>query len=331
VVYERFSFTVFLIGFEIIRAAGLLMVVYSDLSIGMMFAMFGYIWFIMTPIQDILTIQYSWATTKAALKRINRLLELQLEPNGTKILKKQSDILIELQNLNFSYTQDAAVLKDISLTIKPKSKIALIGASGSGKTTLAQIISGFYTKTEGELLYNGQKIQQIDRGSIRENIFLVLQMPMLFNNSLRFNLTMGKDIDDDKIFNALKIAQLEDLLISLPNRLDTIVGKNGVRLSGGQRQRLSIARMILADPSVVIFDESTSALDVKTESILFFELQPILKNKTVITIAHRLSTVQNADMIFVLQDGKIVQRGSHTELESVQGHYSEFVKNQLTH
>jgi ATP-binding cassette subfamily C protein len=331
VVYERFSFTVFLIGFEIIRAAGLLMVVYSDLSIGMMFAMFGYIWFIMTPIQDILTIQYSWATTKAALKRINKLLELELEPNGTAILTKQKDINIELKNLSFSYTKDIQVLQDISLIIEPKSKVALIGASGSGKTTLAQIISGFYSKSDGELLYNDQSDEHIDKGSIRDNIFLVLQMPMLFNNSLRFNLTMGKDIDDKKIFQALKIAQLEDMLSLLPNKLDTIVGKNGVRLSGGQRQRLSIARMILADPAVVIFDESTSALDVNTESKLFFELQPILKDKTVITIAHRLSTVQNADMIFVLQDGKIVQRGSHTELENVQGHYSEFVKNQLTH
>jgi ATP-binding cassette subfamily C protein len=331
VVYERFSFTVFLIGFEIIRAAGLLMVVYSDLSIGMMFAMFGYIWFIMTPIQDILTIQYSWASTKAALKRINRLLTLKLEPSGTKLLHKQQDIQITLKNLDFSYTKDTPILKDISMIVQPRSKVALIGASGSGKTTLAQLISGFYTKTSGTILYNTQKVEDIQRGSIRDNVFLVLQMPMLFNNTLRFNLTMGKQIEDERIYKALKVAQLYEIVDKMPNRLDTIVGKNGVRLSGGQRQRLSIARMILADPSIVIFDESTSALDVATESKLFFDLQPILKNKTVITIAHRLSTVQNADMIFVLQEGTIVQSGTHEELEKVQGHYSDFVKNQLSH
>lgn len=332
VIYERFSFTVFLIGFELIRAAGLLMVVYSDLSIGMMFAMFGYIWFIMTPIQDVLAIQYSWASTKAALGRINKLLNLQQEPSGDIKIEKTAHMKIELKNLDFAYNEKRAILKDINLTIEPKSKIALIGASGSGKTTLAQIISGFYTKTNGELFYNGVEIEKLDRGTIRDNIFLILQMPMLFNNTLRFNLTMGdENFEDTKIYEALKIAQLQDMIDAMPQKLDTIVGKNGVRLSGGQRQRLSIARMILADPSVVIFDESTSALDVHTESRLFVALKDILKDKIVITIAHRLSTVQNADNIFVLDDGKLVQSGTHQELENEEGHYQEFVRHQLKH
>ncbi|MBD3841834.1 MAG: ABC transporter ATP-binding protein [Campylobacterales bacterium] len=330
VMYEKFSYTVFLIGFELIRAAGLLMVIYSDLSIGMMFAMFGYIWFIMTPIQDILTMQYSWAGTKAALHRINKILELETEPQGTITLESSHNLQIKLENLSFSYNSDKPILIDISMCIEPKSKIALIGASGSGKTTLAQIISGFYTKTSGELCYNDHPIESLKRDSIRKEVFLVLQMPMLFNNTLRFNLTMGEDcFSHAQIKEALQIAQLEELLLSMPKGLDTIVGKNGVRLSGGQRQRLSIARMVLANPSVVIFDESTSALDVHTESKLFFALQDFLKNKTVITIAHRLSTVKNADKIFVLQDGKIVQSGTHEELEDQEGHYNQFVKSQL--
>jgi len=155
-------------------------------------------------------------------------------------------------------------------------------------------------------------------------------MPILFNNTLRFNITMGDDsIKDQNIFEALKIAQLADMIDNMPDGLDTVVGRHGIRLSGGQRQRLSIARMIIADPKVVIFDESTSALDVHTEAKLFIALESILKEKTVITIAHRLSTVKNAHKIYVLNSGKLVQSGTHSELDQEEGHYKEFVKNQL--
>ncbi|WP_418184714.1 ABC transporter ATP-binding protein [Aliarcobacter vitoriensis] len=329
VAYERFSFTLFLIVFEVLRAAGLVMVAYSDLSIGMMFAMFGYIWFIMTPVQEILSMQYSYMTAMAAIGRINKILALQKEPNGNKCFEEKG-LNIDLKNVSFSYNKTKEVLKDININIKYGEKVALIGASGSGKTTLAQIIAGFYTKTNGTIKYNNIKIEELDKQCLRNEIFLVLQMPMLFNNTLRFNITMGdENINDEDIYKALKIAQLIDVVYSLENGLDTLVGKNGVRLSGGQRQRLSIARMIIANPSVVIFDESTSALDVQTESKLFCDLEDILKYKTVITIAHRLSTVKNANKIYVLDDGKIVQSGNHNELEKQEGHYLEFVKNQL--
>lgn len=331
VAYERFSFTIFLIAFEIFRATGLVLVAYSDLSIGLMFAMFGYIWFIMTPIQDILTIQYSLASAKAAINRINKILDLEVEKNGTLVLEANNKkVDISIKNLSFSYKEDKLTLKDISFNIKSGEKIAIIGASGSGKTTIAHIIAGFYSKTSGDILYNNISINDLDRQSLRENIFLVLQMPILFNNSLRFNITMGNEnISDEEIFKALKIAQLYDSVESMPNKLDTLVGKHGIRLSGGQRQRLSIARMIIANPAVVIFDESTSALDVHTETKLFSELEEFLKDKTVITIAHRLSTVKNADMIYVIDDGVLVQSGNHKELEEKEGHYLEFVKQQL--
>ena len=331
VAYERFSFTLFLVAFEILRAAGLIMVAYSDLSIGMMFAMFGYIWFIMTPVQDILSMQYSYATAMASLKRVNKILNLKQEPNGKKRFEdKKIGVNISLRNLCFSYSESRELLKDISLDIRAGEKIALIGASGSGKTTLAQIIAGFYNKNSGKLLYNGIKIEDLDKKSLRSELFLVLQMPILFNNTLRFNITMGdKSVSDKRIYKALEISQLSQTVLDMENKLDTIVGKNGVRLSGGQRQRLSIARMIIANPSVVIFDESASALDVHTELKLFSDLEEILKDKTVITIAHRLSTVKNVDKIYVLDDGKIVQSGSHKELEKENGHYLDFVKNQL--
>jgi ATP-binding cassette subfamily C protein len=331
IAYERFSFTIFLAAFEILRATGLLMVVYSDLSIGMMFAMFGYIWVIMTPVQDILSMQYSYASAKAALERLNKILKLNLESNGfEKLSTCDKKLDLKIKNLSFAYTSEKSILRDISLTVPFGQKVALIGASGSGKTTLAQIISGFYEKTSGEIFYNDLSIEKIDKKSLRESIFLVLQMPILFNNTLRFNITMGNEtIDDVMIEKALEIAQLKEIVDSMDKGLDTVVGKHGIRLSGGQRQRLSIARMIVSNPSVVIFDESTSALDVHTETKLFLALEEFLKEKTVITIAHRLSTVKNADTIFVLHDGEIVQQGTHEELEQEVGHYTEFVKNQL--
>ena len=331
VAYERFSFTIFLFAFEIFRAVGLILVAYSDLSIGLMFAMFGYIWFIMTPVQDILTIQYSYASANAAINRINKILDLKTENNGSKELDKSLNrVDISIKNLSFSYNENKQTLKDISFDIKAGEKIAIIGSSGSGKTTIANLISGFYAKNSGDIFFNNISIDELNKQSLRENIFLVLQMPILFNNTLRFNITMGNEnINDEEIFKALRIAQLEDIVKNMSDGLDTIVGKHGIRLSGGQRQRLSIARMIIANPAVVIFDESTSALDVHTETKLFNDLKEFLKEKTVITIAHRLSTVKNADMIYVLEEGSLVQSGKHEKLEEQEGHYLEFVKKQL--
>lgn len=327
--YEKLSYTIFLIMFEILRASGLLLVAYSDLSIGMMFAMFGYIWFIMTPVQDILSIQYSYSSAMSALNRVNKILTLQTEKTGDKTITAH-DVDISLKNLYFSYMDGKNILEDISIDIKSGSKIALIGASGSGKTTLAQVISGFYEKQSGSLSYNNIEMEDLDKSSLRERIFLVLQMPILFNSTLRFNITMGDEsVSDEEILKALIMAQLGEMIQSMEKGLNTIVGRHGIRLSGGQRQRLSIARMIIANPCVVIFDESTSALDVHTEAKLFTTITPLLKDKTVITIAHRLSTVKNADIIYVLDVGKIVQRGTHAELETEQGHYMEFIKNQL--
>ena len=329
VIYEKLSNTISLSMFEILRASGFLLVAYSDLSIGMMFAMFGYIWFIMTPVQEILSMQYSYSSAVGALERINKVLALKTENTGTKLLDFK-DVTVSMKNLDFSYANNKPILKNISMDIESGCKIALIGASGSGKTTLAQIISGFYEKREGILNYNNISVEDIDKTSLRQKIFLVLQMPILFNATLRFNITMGDEtISDDAIHKALKIAQLDSMIKDMPEGLDTVVGRHGIRLSGGQRQRLSIARMVIANPSIVIFDESTSALDVLTESKLFVALKPILEDKTVITIAHRLSTVKNADVIYVLESGKIVQSGTHEELDEQEGHYNAFVKNQL--
>lgn len=328
---ERFSYTLFLSGFEIFRAMGLVMVLYSDLSIGLMFGIFGYLWFMMTPVQELLSLQYSFANAKNALARLNELLSLPKEP----LYRLQHDPFsesqgtrIETASLVFGYDPSEPVLKGLSLTIGAGQKVAIIGASGSGKSTLSQLLVGFYPPTSGDIRYNGVSVQEIGFSRIRDEVFVVLQQPLMFNDTLRFNLTMGDVIPDEEIYTALGIAQLEDFVRALPSGLETQVGKLGIRLSGGQRQRLSIARMVLANPKVVIFDESTSALDVHTESALFEALEHFLMGKTVIIIAHRLSTITKADYIYVLENGTVLEEGTREALENLDGSFKSFVHHQ---
>ena len=221
---------------------------------------------------------------------------------------------IELKNLSFSYQKNKNILTKINMHIFEGSKVAIVGASGSGKTTLSNILVGFYPLDEGEIIYGGISNKNLKLSTIRENIHLILQHPKLFNDTMLFNLTLGKTYSLDAVQKALHIAQLDDVIAKLDLGLDTLVGKDGIKLSGGQRQRVAIARMILSDPKVVIFDESTAALDVHTELKLFSALQDFLSKKTVITIAHRLSTIQSAEFIYVLEDGIVVDAGSPREL-----------------
>lgn len=325
---EKYSYTLFLSGFEVFRAMGLVMVLYSDLSIGLMFGIFGYLWFMMTPVQELLSLQYSFANAKNALSRLNELLLLPIEPTSPPHphpALATPALSIQTENLVFGYDEKEPVLKGISLSIQAGAKIAIIGASGSGKSTLSQLLVGFYTPTSGTIFYNGVNVVELGFAHIREEVFVVLQQPLLFNETLRFNLTMGENIDDETIWNALTMGQLATFVHTLPQGLDTPVGKMGIRLSGGQRQRLSIARMVLTNPKVVIFDESTSALDVHTERALFEGLEDFLRPKTVIIIAHRLSTVTQAQYIYVLENGKILQEGRREDLEHQEGHFHHFV------
>jgi ATP-binding cassette, subfamily C, bacterial len=329
---ERYSYTLFLSGFEVFRALGLVMVLYSDLSIGLMFGIFGYLWFMMTPVQDLLSMQYSFANAKNALSRLNELLSLPSEEKHTSstsnVLEGGSSLSIETRDLVFGYDEKEPVLKGLNITIRSGSTVAIIGASGSGKSTLSQLLVGFYSPSSGDILYNGVSVQDIGFSRVRESVFVVLQQPLMFNESLRFNLSMGDEISDEVIWNALLLAQLADFVRTLPQGLETRVGKLGIRLSGGQRQRLSIARMLLANPKVVIFDESTSALDVHTESALFEGLESFLRDKTVIIIAHRLSTITRADYIYVLENGTVLEEGTRDVLEQQEGSFKNFVTHQ---
>ncbi|MGR2849041.1 ABC transporter ATP-binding protein [Vibrio vulnificus] len=330
----RVSFLLFLLGFELFRAVAMLMVLFSDLTIGQIFAVFGYLWFMLTPVQELLGIQFSWYSAKAALARINALLELEEEYRPESKVNPFTDgkeIDVSVENVSFSYNSETTVLNQLNLRIPAGKKVALVGASGGGKSTLIQLLIGVYRQDSGVIRYNNESSDDIGFELIREKIAVVLQQPILFNDSLRHNLTLGGDYDESALWQALEIAQLQDVISQLTAGLDTKVGRNGIRLSGGQRQRLAIARMVLSDPQFVILDEATSALDTATEAALHRALNEYLKGKTTLIVAHRLSAVKQADLIYVLEDGQVTQSGTHSELVEQDGLYQTLYGSVQSH
>ncbi|EKO3457657.1 ABC transporter ATP-binding protein [Vibrio fluvialis] len=320
----RLSFLLFLLGFELFRAVAMLMVVFSDLTIGQIFAVFGYLWFMLSPVQELLGIQFSWYSAKAALTRINELLQLEEEhrpPSKVNPFTDDREVEVSILHVNFSYDGEHKVLDDLSLEIPAGKKVALVGASGGGKSTLIQLLIGVYRANSGEIRYNGETCDDISFDVIRSQIAVVLQQPVLFNDTLRHNLTLGSDYDELSLWRVLDIAQMQDVITKLNLGLDTQIGRNGIRLSGGQRQRLAIARMILSNPKFVILDEATSALDTATEAALHKALTEFLHGRTTLIVAHRLSAVKQADLIYVLEDGHVSQSGTHGELVEQEGLY----------
>jgi ATP-binding cassette subfamily C protein len=285
----------------------------------------------MTPVQEILGIQYAYHSARAALARINQLMDVGLEPEYTAKTNPFIDhdtVSIETRHLTFNYLPDSPVLKDVNIRIEPGEKVALVGASGGGKTTLVQLLLGLYTPQSGDVLFNGHSVKEIGLSVVRENVATVLQHPALFNDTIRANLTLGRDFTDEQLWHALEVAQLKDTVTKLTDNLNTVVGRNGIRLSGGQRQRLAIARLVLSNPKVVILDEATSALDTDTEHQLHKALQSFLKGRTTLIVAHRLSAVKQADRALVFDNGQLVQDGSHQQLLKEDGLYASLYAEQ---
>jgi ATP-binding cassette subfamily C protein len=331
---NRLSFMIFLFGFDIFRAVSMFMVLWADLSIGEMLGVYAYLWFMMGPVQEVLNIQYAYNGAQAALGRINEMLRVDLEPRyphkHNPFLGK-STVGLSLEHIHFAYVEGSPVLNGINLEVKAGEKVAFVGASGGGKTTLVQILLGLYPVKSGRVLFDRIPMDEIGMDVVRDHVATVLQHPALLNDSVRINLTLGREFDDDKLWQALEIAQLKQTILAMEDGLDTLIGRFGVRLSGGQRQRLAIARMVLTDPKVVILDEATSALDTTTEGDLHSALQNFLKGRTTIIIAHRLSAVRQADRVLVFENGQVVEEGRHEELLENDGLYSTLYGRQDQH
>ncbi len=237
---------------------------------------------------------------------------------------------IEFKNVNYSYSEGEEVLKNVSLDIKKGEKFALVGPSGGGKTTICHLIPHFYDVKDGQILIDGKDINKITRSSLRANIGIVQQDVYLFNASIRDNILYGRPgATEEEVIEAAKRANIHNYVMSMPNGYDTVIGERGVKLSGGQKQRLSIARVFLKDPAILILDEATSALDNTTEILIQNSLDELCKGRTTIVVAHRLSTVKNADEIAVVSDGKIIEQGPHDSLIAMNGVYANLYKLQF--
>ncbi|MCM8536765.1 MAG: ABC transporter ATP-binding protein/permease [Lentisphaeraceae bacterium] len=321
------SFIIFLAGFDLFRVAAVFVALTStDLSVGEMIAIFSYLWVLMGPVQELVGIQYSWFGASASLDRVNDFIAQEEEnkgrDNGTS-LNVENGVDISLEKVSFSYEEGIPVLEDVSLHIPAGQHISIVGATGGGKSTLVQVLTGLYKPQQGMVRFNKEDIYTIGLDNVREQIGVVLQAPGLFQSSVRENILMGVHAADEEVWEALHIACLDDFIRQQPNGLETQVGSRGIRLSGGQRQRLAIARMVLRKPQIVILDEATSALDPQTENEVHKRLKEFLKKRTTITVAHRLSAVKQAEKIYVFENGRIIQDGSHEDLLSQEGLYSK--------
>ena len=237
---------------------------------------------------------------------------------------------IEFRNVSYAYDEDKNVLRHVNLTIEQGKTFALVGPSGGGKTTICHLIPHFYDVLSGEILLDGKEIHTLTLESVRRNIGIVQQDIYLFNDTMKENIRYGKlNATDEEIIEAAKRANIHDYIITLPEGYETKIGERGVRLSGGQKQRLSIARVFLKNPPILILDEATSALDNTTEILIQQALDELCRGRTTLVVAHRLSTIKNADEIAVVSDGRIVEQGTHDELMKLQGQYYELYQLQF--
>jgi subfamily B ATP-binding cassette protein MsbA len=236
---------------------------------------------------------------------------------------------IEFQNVNFTYDGTHDVLRDISFLAQPDTVTALVGSSGSGKSTTIGLISAFYKPTKGRILVDGTDLSTVRLDSYRTRLGVVLQESFLFDGTIRENVAFSRpDATEEEILRACRIARVDEFAESFSEKYDTVVGERGVKLSGGQRQRISIARAILAEPRILILDEATSSLDSESEQMIQQGLSYLMKGRTTFVIAHRLSTIRRANQILVMEQGEIVERGTHEQLYAARGRYYDLYTRQ---
>lgn len=267
-------------------------------------------------------IRYSLADMHQLVSLLNEHPEIE-DKAGAKLLTVSKGE-VKFNHVNFGYQDERQILHDVSFTIKPGKKLAVVGASGAGKSTLARLLFRFYDVNDGSILIDGQAISDVTQHSLREGIGIVPQDTVLFNDSIYYNLAYANpDANREQIIKAAKMAHIHEFIDSLPEKYDTMVGERGLKLSGGEKQRVAIARILLKAPKILVFDEATSALDTKSEQAILQDLKTTAENHTTLVIAHRLSTIVDADEILVLDKGRIVEQGQHQLLLEAKGTYAQ--------
>lgn len=311
-------------------------VVNGDITLGMMLSIQYIVGQLNLPLSNFIGFIQLWQDAKISLERLWQVHSKEDEDaiEMQKVKELPENKSIQIQNLSFQYGSKSSqmVLKNLNFEIPVGKTTAIVGASGSGKTTLIKLLLKFYEPTEGSILIDKTNLNAINNDYWRMNCGAVLQETFIFNDTIAGNISESEQneiIDRDKLKNAVYIANIEDFVERLPNKLNTELGRSGIRLSGGQEQRLMIARAVYKNPEMLFFDEATSALDANNEKEIMEKLNIFFKNKTFVVIAHRLSTVMNADKIVVLEKGKIIGTGNHDELVAKKGNYYKLVKNQL--
>jgi ATP-binding cassette, subfamily B, bacterial MsbA len=237
---------------------------------------------------------------------------------------------IDFRDVCFSYDGSTQVLRDVSFTIRKGEIVALVGPSGGGKSTIADLIPRFYDPDSGQVMIDGHDLRKIDLRTLRRSLGVVTQETVLFNDTIRNNIAYGEeDIPHDRIVLATRVANALEFIEEMPGGFDTVIGERGTRLSGGQKQRIAIARAILKDPDILIFDEATSALDTHSERMVQKAIDSLIEGRTSLVIAHRLSTVTKASRVLYVEDGRIVERGTHSELLEKNGRYKKLYDMQF--
>ena len=312
---------------------GILMMKYnSSLTIGDISVLVALLGRMYMPVNSLLNIQVDWIRSMALFTRIfdyfDIPVEIQNAPDAVTPDSVTGDVVYE--HVEFSYDESKKILKDINFTLNAGKSIAIVGPSGSGKSTIVNLIPRLYDVDAGSVAFDGIDVRKLDLGFLRNQVGVVSQETYLFNGTVRDNLLYAKpDASEEDMIEALKKANIWDFISSQEKGIDTEVGNRGLKLSGGEKQRISIARIILKDPTIFIFDEATSALDSISEKKIQDAIDPIIRSKTSILIAHRLSTILAADEILVVKDGTIVERGTHKELLNKEGIYRELYETQF--
>lgn len=290
---------------------------YNKITLTFFIAMTYYVYRYMWLIENINNISQTYQKVSVSITRVNELLENRLyedEKFGTKKINKIKGIL-EFKNIKFGYPNEEDILKNFNLTIEPNKKIAIVGKSGQGKSTLFNLLTRVFDPKEGQILLDNIDIRELDEVNLRKNISIIRQEPFIFNRTIKDNFKLiDKNITMKDIRKYAKLAYIDDYIMSLPDKYDTLLGEGGVNLSGGQKQRLSIARTLAKKSKIILFDEATSALDNNSQEYIKKAIDNLAKDHTVVIVAHRLSTIIDADIIYVVDNGKIVDYGIHEEL-----------------